>query len=60
MRTISTVEDVSQDVEAVYRQSLDEVTKCNDKVVCPTGTNNSVDDDTYIGLLVGQGGAFMQ
>jgi hypothetical protein len=60
MRTISTVENVPQDVETVDGQSLNQITKCNDKVVCPTGADDGVDDDTYIGLLVRQGGTFMQ
>ena len=60
MWTISSVEDISQDMETVDGQSLNQVTECNDKIVCPTGADNGIDDDTYIGLLVGQGGAFMQ
>mgnify|MGYP006945359032 CR=1 FL=1 len=44
MWTISSVEDISQDMETVDGQSLNQVTECNDKIVCPTGADSGIDD----------------
>ena len=60
MRSVSSVEDVAQDMERVDGQSLDQVTECCNESVGTAGTDNGIDDHFRICLLVGKHGVFMQ
>ena len=46
------VVDISQDVELVYGQPLDEITNGNDEVVGTLGVDNGLNDDLIISLLI--------
>ena len=47
-------------MEAIDGQSLNQVTQGDNEIVCSSGTDNGIDDNAYLGLLVGQDGTFMQ
>ena len=47
--------EIVHSLEEVY-----EIAKGNDEVVCTAGTDNGIHDDTYVRLLIGQDGTFMQ
>ena len=59
MRSVSSVKDVAQDMERVNGQSLDQVTKCCDESIGAAGTDNGINDDFRICLLVRKHGVFM-
>ena len=60
MRPVSSVEDIAQNMERVDGKSLNQVTKCCNESIGTAGTDNGIDDDLRICLLVRQHGVFMQ
>ena len=60
MWTGTSVENVAQDMKRVDSEALYQVAKRNDEVVCTSGADDGVHDDTYVCLFIGQYGAFMQ
>ena len=60
MRPRTTVEDISQDMERINGQALDQLTERRDEIVGSTGADNGIDDDTHISLPVRKHGVVVQ
>ena len=52
MGTRATIEDITQDMQLVDGQTLDDITDGNDEIVGSPRRDDGIDDDGYIGSLV--------
>ena len=52
VRTRSTVEDITDDMQAVHGQVLDQIAECHDELVTHLDVDDGVDDFIIINFLV--------
>ena len=60
MRPVSSIKDVTQNMERIDGQSLDQLAEGDDEIVCPTGADDGVDNHFDVCLSVRKHGVVVQ